>query len=409
LDTWLRRLDPSEQEEILIDILGGVPNPMLEALLLERMRISSSKKINPNAGNRLFTTSLYGLVEYNSPNNRFGTELGLRVDHFHLVGKDGFSIQTRPALNPRLNMDFNIFKNRGFVQSFDISVGTGLFSSINSAVVFAEEKYNITEMKPNRSWTSVAGTRLELGNGFIVNIEGYYKYIYDRTYVPINFNNLEEFVVEPQFNGIGRVWGIDLLLQKLQSRYFDGWLSYSFNFARYLDPDGGLSNLGLSGGNMGDDWYFPTYHRFHNLNLVLNIRPRPNINIYTRLGIASGLQLPRRIGDRPMSYPVYVYEGFGSSENKFIEKYFWPSVNDENNRSTPSLPMDIKFSLFGKNSTGKVRFEVYVALENVLALLYTAKGNTTFNEYTGEVNTGSDSASYEIPIPIPSFSFKISY
>jgi hypothetical protein len=409
LDTWLINLDPSEQEEILKDIMGDIDNPMIEALLLEKMRISSSKSINPNAGNRMFTTSGYGLVEYNSPNNRFGAELGLRVDHFHLIGKDGFSIQTKPALNPRLNIDFNVFKNRGFVQSFDISVGTGLFSSINSAVVFAEEKYNITEMKPNRSWTSVAGTRLELGSGFIVNIEGYYKYIFDRTYVPVDFNNIKEFVVEPQFNGIGRVWGIDLLLQKLQSRYFDGWLSYSFNWARYLDPDGGFSNLGLSGGNRGDDWYFPSYHRFHNLNLVLNIRPRPNINFYTRLGIASGLQLPRRIGDRPISYPVYMYEGFGSSANKFIEKYIWPSVNDENNRSTVSLPMDIKFSLFGKNSTGKVRFEVYVALENVLALLYTAKGNTSFNEYTGEVNTGSDAAAYEIPIPRPSFGFKISY
>jgi hypothetical protein len=415
LDTWLSRLEPSEQEEILRDILGDVPDPLLEMFkgYLQdnniNIRISSSKKINPNAGNRMLTTSGYGLVEYISPNNRFGAELGLRVDHFHLTGKDGFSIQTKPALNPRLNIDFNVFKNHGFVQSFDISVGTGLFSSINSAVVFAEEKYNVTEMKPNRSWTSVMGTRLELGSGFIVNIESYYKYVYDRTYVPINFNNLEEFVVEPQFNGIGRVWGFDLLLQKLQSRYFDGWLSYSFNWAKYRDPDGGLSNLGLSGGNMGDDWYFPSYHRFHNLNLVLNIRPKPNINIYTRFGLASGLQLPRRIGDKPTRYPVYVYEGFGSSANKFIEKYFWPSISDENNRSTLSLPMDIKFSLFGKNSTGKVRFEVYVELENVLALLYTAKGNTSFNEYTGEVNTGSDTATYEIPIPIPSFGFKISY
>jgi hypothetical protein len=406
MDTWLRRLGNAEQEMIFNDM--GITDEGLKNLLREYIRISSPQKVEPNALNRMFTTSAYGLVEYNSPNNRLGTELGLRVDHFYLIGKDGFSLQTKPSLNPRLNIDFNVFKNRGFVQSLDLSLGTGLFSSINSSAMFAEEKYNISEGKANRSWTSVAGTRLELGGGIIFNFEAYYKHIFDRTYIPVNLG-IDEVDIQPKFNGIGRVWGIDLLLQKLQSRYFDGWLSYSFNWARYRDPDGVISNIGLSGGNLGDDWYYPSYHRFHNLNLVLNIRPRPNINIYTRFGLASGQQLQRRITDRPLSYPVYIYEGEGSPNNQFIEKYLWPSVRDENNRTTPSLPMDIKFSIFGKNNTGKVRYEIYVALENVLSLLYTAKGNTSFNQYTGEVDSGSDSASYEIPIPIPSFGFKISY
>jgi hypothetical protein len=407
MDTQLSRLEDRDMQEAILDDMG-ITNPMLRELLRNNVRVSSSKGLDPNAGNQMFTSSGYGLVEYNSPNNRFGAELGLRIDHFYLIGKDGFSLQTKPALNPRLNVDFNIFKNKGFVQSFDLSLGTGLFSSINSAAIFAEERYNISEAKANRSWTSVIGTKLELNGGFIVNIEAYYKHIFDRTYIPINLG-IEEFEIQPHFNGVGKVWGFDILLQKLQSRYIDGWISYSYNWAKYRDPDGSYSGIGISGGNMGGDWYFPTYHRFHNLNVVLNIRPKPNINIYTRFGLASGQQLVRRLTDRPLSYPVYVYEGPGSPDNKFIEKYYWPSVRDENNRTSPSLPMDIKFSLFGRNNTGKVRFEVYVALENVLALLYTAKGNTSFNSYTGEVDTGSNSASYEIPIPIPSFGFKISY
>jgi hypothetical protein len=406
MDTMLGNLDSDTQNVILDDM--GIINPALRELLKNYMRVSSTRTLNPDAGNRMYTTSGYGLVEYISPNNRFGAELGLRVDHFYLIGKDDFSLQSKPAFNPRLNVDFNVSRNQGLVQSFDLSLGTGLFSSINSSVVVAEKKYNITDIKPNRSWTSVAGARLEWGDGFIFNLEGYYKHVFDRTYIPISLG-IDDFDIQPKYDGIGRVWGIDLLLQKLQSRYFDGWLSYSFNWAKYRDPDGGLSNIGISGGNKGDDWYFPSYHRFHNLNLVFNIRPRPSINIYTRFGLASGLQLPRRIGDAPGSYPVYVYEYAGSPNNKFIEKYYWPFVYDENNRTTPSIPMDIKLSIFGKNYAGKVRYEVYVALENVLSLLYTAKGNTSFNAYTGEIDTGSDNASYEIPIPIPSFGFKISY
>jgi hypothetical protein len=71
--------------------------------------------------------------------------------------------------------------------------------------------------------------------------------------------------------------------------------------------------------------------------------------------------------------------------------------------------MDIKFSILGSSNKGKTRYELYVAVENVLALVYNAEGNTSFNSYTGEVDTGSMSAAYEMPIPIPSFGFKINY
>jgi len=71
--------------------------------------------------------------------------------------------------------------------------------------------------------------------------------------------------------------------------------------------------------------------------------------------------------------------------------------------------MDLKFSFFGVNKYGKSRYEIYIAIENVLGLLYTGQGNKSFNAYTGEIDEGSLSASYDIPIPIPSFGFKISY
>ena len=161
--------------------------------------------------------------------------------------------------------------------------------------------------------------------------------------------------------------------------------------------------MGISGGTRGDEWYFPSYHRFHNLNLVFNFKPIPRINLYTRFGIASGAQIAKIVGPIT-SYPVYVLE-----DGIFIEKYRRATEPDENNRTTPSLPLDFKFSILGNNERGKSRYELYVAVENALALLYTAQGNTSFNSYTGEEDTGSNSASYELPIPIPSFGFKLSY
>jgi hypothetical protein len=401
----LRALNENEQNNIFSQLGIDEDAILVRNFLKENLFVNFPAKYEPDLGNKLFTTSGYILAEYHTPDNRLKTELGLRVDHLYLAG-DGFTLQSKPALNPRLNLDYNIFKNRWIFQSLDISAGTGLFSSVNDNIASAEKNYNLTEAKPNRSWTSVFGARLEFPEGLSFNIEAYYKYIFDRTYVPVTFN-LEELDIRPRFDGEGRVWGIDILLQKLQSRYWDGWLSYSFSWAQYRDPSGILDGMGLSGGNRGDDWYFPSYHRFHNLNLVLNVKPVPRINIYTRFGLASGVQISRRIGNSPISYPVYVSEG---GTGYFIEKYYWPSQRDENNRTTPSFLLDIKFSLLGKNNdTKKTRSELYVAVENVLALLYTSQGNTSFNQYTGQVDTGSMSASYDIPIPIPSFGFKYSY
>jgi len=402
--------DPETQKALFDDM--HIDNPVIQEMISPYLLIIHPRKYNPDAGNNMFTTSAYGLVEYHTPASRFKTELGLRVDHYYMAG-EGFSLQSKPAAGPRLNVDFNVFKNMGYVQSFDISAGTGLFSSMNNNVFIAEEQFNISEIKPNRAWTSVLGTRFEFLSGIVLNVEGYYKYIFDRMYTLVNIQTVtdpENPEVLPYFNGEGRVWGIDLLLQKMQSRYWDGWISYSFNWTKYRNPDGGNSDMVIAGdGVRGNDWRFPNFHRFHNLNLVLNIKPISKINIYTRFGLASGVQIARRVASGPQSYPVYVYDADNPQDNKFIELFRWPSERDENNRTTPSLPLDVKVSIFGKKNNGKVLYEVYVAIENVLALLYSAQGNTSFNQYTGEVDTGSTTASYEIPIPIPSFGFKISY
>jgi hypothetical protein len=252
----------------------------------------------------------------------------------------------------------------------------------------------------------VLGTKITFPEGLSFNIEGYYKYIFNRMYIPVDLG-LNGLDVRPQFNGKGSVWGIDIMLQKLQSRYWDGWLSYSYSWAKYRDPSSHNAGLGISGGTRGNDWYFPNFHRFHNLNLVVNVKPAPKFNIYTRFGLASGTQLARRTASGPTPYPVLMYEDSGGL--KLVQRYYWPSVRDENNRTTPTLTLDLKFSYFGENRTGKTRYEIYLAVENALSLVYTEQGNTSFNSYTGVVDTGSNSASYGLPIPIPSFGFKLSY
>jgi hypothetical protein len=208
--------------------------------------------------------------------------------------------------------------------------------------------------------------------------------------------------VEFKFDGEGIIWGFDLMLQKFTSRYWDGWVSYSFTHARYRNPQGVEADAVVGGEeSAGDRWYYPSFHRFHTLNLVLNIKPVDHFNIAARLGFASGT--PRREVDAITPYPVRLPDG------SIIEKWKRAEVYSDTARTGFSVPLDLKFSFYGFNRAGKTRSEIYVAIENLLSLVYTPKSNTTFNSYTGKENEGSDDADYELPIPLISFGFKWSY
>jgi len=386
---------------------------------LEDLRIIKPNRFNSEVTNHGFTTSAYGLVEYASPNQRIGAELGLRVDHLYFMGRN-FNIQTKPTLNPRLNIDFGIIKNYGYIDSLTATIGSGLFSSINSLICFFDpDQFDIgqsisfddVDFKFNRSWTSVIGFKLDFLDKYSFNIEGYYKKVFDRAYLTASFSN-GKIVPAFRFDGIGEVWGYDLQLQRLESRYFDGWISYTYTWAKYHDPS---FSMGISNGSTdsSDDWYYPSFHRFHNCNIVLNIKPTSWFNIGIRFGFASG-QPRDKVSDKIESYPVIQTDENGTpvldeaGEPVIIQKYRRDSWYDENERGAWSLPLDIKFTFFLANKDGRSSMEIYAAAENVLAPVYRPTRNTSFNEYTGKEDTGGGMG-FVLTIPMISFGFKWRY
>jgi hypothetical protein len=360
--------------------------------------------------NQQYNSSAYTLLEYSQGDKKFGAELGLRLDHLYFIGKD-FAIRTRPVYNPRLNLDFGILQNRGPIDSLSLTLGAGLFSSRYDGIDGIERNMGIGDfdLKPNRSATSVLGARIDFSGGISFNIEGYYKYVFDRGYSSTGLDPGTSKVVQKiLFDGEGHIGGFDFQLQKMSSRYWDGWISYSFNYARYRDPHAVPEGINLnSDGGRGNDWYYPSFHRFHTLNLVVNYKPVKRINIYTRFGLASGAPL-NELGEKE-SIAVQQLNKDGTPTGEWIEVWTRNSRYSDTNRTTWSIPLDLKLSILSFNRNGKSQYELYVAVEGVLSLLGAGKGNTTFNSYTGEENSGSMSAVYEIPIPIPSFGFRWSY
>ncbi len=367
-------------------------------LYMGSVYVNAPYAFNSSSSNGTLFSSAYMLGEYASPRKRFGAELGLRLDHLYFMGK-GFTLQTKPVLNPRLNLDWLIAQDAGIFDAVSATIGTGLFSSItdNISSIQSSDGFSDFALKQNRSWTSVAGVKVDFLN-YSINLEGYYKHIFDRAYSSLESDDLSQTLgIERRFDGRARVWGIDLMLQRTSSRYWDGWISYSFNHARYRNP---------SSGDYTADWYYPSFHRFHNLNLVLNIKPTSRFNISTRFGFASGA--PKSVVGAVTSYPVVVVND-GGTPIDIIQKYKRESAYSDAERDGFALTWDIKFSFFVHNRTGRSRMELYFAVENVLAMIQTRRTNTTFNPYTGREDQGSRSASYQLPIPMPSIGFKWSY
>jgi hypothetical protein len=199
------------------------------------------------------------------------------------------------------------------------------------------------------------------------------------------------------------------MLQKFESRYWDGWLSYTFTHARYHEPERPSRTLDSSGATriVDSGWYYPFFHRFHNLNMVLNFKPVKNFNIYTRLGLASGRPKPE-VG-KVTSYDVVMLDANGVPTGQVIKKYHRDVYYSDDSRTTWSIPMDLKLSYITYNPGNKVQTEMYLAAENLLSLVYVAQANTSFNTYTGQENTGSDSANYEMPVPMASIGIRWSF
>jgi hypothetical protein len=360
----------------------------------------SFPRIFPDVENNGFFSGLYSLLEYKDPAGRFAAEAGLRLDHLYFIGNN-FTLQTMPAFNPRLNFDYYLLRNKGFIDLLTVTAGVGLFSSMNDGIAYIDRSYGLNDfdLKQNRSITSIAGTKIDFLKNWIFTLEFYYKYVFDRAY-SVNIADEEMAVVRYNFDGEGHIWGFDIMLQKIEGRLIDGWISYSFNYAYYHDPKSIEAFIGASFEDRTNNWYYPQFHRFSNLNLVLNFKPMQRFNIYTRFGFASGVP-KSRYGN---VIPYKIMEG-----GKMVTKYKRTSTYSDTERSSISLPMDIKLSWFFPYPNNKVQTEVYLAIENALSLIYRPKGNTTLNPYTGEEEEGGSGASFELPIPMVSFGFKWTY
>ncbi len=360
---------------------------------------------NQAENNRLLNSFLYANSELSIIPELLAVDIGCRLDHSFLMGENDFSLNTYPVPGPRLNLTFTPPWSNNFFLDNTFSIGSGLFSKnpFESVAINAGLGLEDFEIAIPKTFMNLIGWETSFPLGFRFKIEAYYKFIFDRFYSNSVINeSTDEQETRIHNDGIGHAGGFDFLLDRKTSRHFDGLLSYSFIYARYYYPeaDGVKSAI-----NPREEWYFPSFHRYHTLHLLLNIKPVRSMTLTVKLSFATGTP-KTEFGEKEMFV--------GSIENPdgstaVAEMYSRKSFYSDTLRQNISLPLDVKLSFnnFFKNS--RLRWEGYIAVQDLLApLLYSILPGENVNT---SIWSGEDQAapSAAFSIPLPSIGFELSY
>ncbi len=367
-------------------------------------RVSVDLSVNQN---QVFNTFTYLNFKFNIIPSVLELETGIRIDHFYMQGI-GVTLNTYPVANPRLMLSFTPVKNLEYLESIVLSLGVGLFSKIPIESSIIEERFGISDfdVQQPKTLTALTGIEINLPLDFKIKLEGYYKFYFHRFYfnTVVNSDNQTEFKVHS--DGVGHAGGFDILIQRKVSRWIDGWLSYSFIFAKYFNPSTDNENDPRTfRGEPTGSWYYPSFHRWHNLNLVLNIKPVNWFTISFSMSFASGN--PRNKLSSEM-FPALLSDGSTVLEMyRTISKYH--EIDGDSIRNGFSIPIDLAFRFHFYFPFTKIKFEAYIAAEDIIVMTYSANLNPpSIDKYTGREVTGQ-SASFNIGFPIPSIGIKVNF
>lgn len=351
-------------------------------------------------GIKTFNTAAFALWNYGSDESLLSGEIGLRVEHAYLTG-DGVDINSKVDINPRATVHVTPWRDMGEISKVTFTTGAGLFSAIPfESVMVSEDVIIEDDFKMDRVLFGVLGAELVLKSNWKFSLEGYYKHYLNRLYVINDMRNPVNVTSEAIMDGKGYTAGFDFMAQKSIGEKWNGYLTYSFIYAKYKNPRTPEypDQTGLHGEPL-DEWFFPSFHRFNTLNMIVNYKPVPTWTITVKGTLATGT--PRTDGEK-FCYPALGPDG------QIMQRYSRSHFYSDTLRTDISCPVDIRIAHNGtfKNHP-KWKWEWYLGAEDVFMNLYSPKTTEGFDQTTGKAS--SSDANFGIGIPMISLGCRISY
>lgn len=358
--------------------------------------------------NCLSDTAGFVTWNYGTDTSLINSEIGLRAEFINVFNPDtGFNKILLPEICPRATLTVTPWRDIGKLKKASITTGTGIFVSTPREIEILSDDFTFHDdiLKPNTALFAVLGGEAEFEDNWKFKLETYYKYYLSRMYWygvsdpmsngPTQYN--------AKTDGKGHVFGIDAMLEKTKGKHWDGYISYSFVYTRFLNPAGTYSGKYVEPimCDVVNEWYYPDYHRFHTLNLVSNWHFGKGWTFTLKAALATGT--PKKKNGDLTCYASTMEDG------TVVQRYTRSSVYSDVLRNEISCPVDIRISYQWMSHDDKVKWEFYFAAQDIFVNLYSPKGDKSYNSHTGKMSDVRDSVDFNIGLPMPSLGLKVQF
>lgn len=212
----------------------------------------------------LYTTLTLGLTD------KFTLYPGLRFTYYTNPTEDAENFE-RGVIDPRLRATWNIFENTTF------KGGAGIYSQAPGPAE-TDKVFGNPVLSPERSVHTSLGVAQGLPRDVTVEVTGFYKYLWDVVAPSDRFVTRPDGEPGPEItsnDGIGRIYGGELLLRKNLTKNFYGWLSYTLMRSEVKEAD-------------DEPWILFDFDQTHILTAILSYKLPYNWQVGARFRLVSG-------------------------------------------------------------------------------------------------------------------------
>ena len=196
------------------------------------------------------------------------------------------------AIDPRLWIRYRLADRTRLKGS------VGLYSQAPNGTDFDDPPFGTPGLRFQRAFQTSAGVEQRFGSVWSGDLVAYFNRRYDVVVSPGQIlTNADGSVTREQFSndGLGRAYGLELLLRHQVTRSFSGWLAYTLN----------RSLVRRSG---GDDYILSAFDETHILALVATWRPGAHWELGGRFRYVTG---------RPITPVRHPHDTYSADANRF--------------------------------------------------------------------------------------------
>ncbi len=359
-------------------------------------------------GNCILNNAAFVTWTFGADKDLIQSEIGVRGEFMQLWNREeNFSVNFIPDVCPRATFTLTPWHDIGKLDKASFTFGAGLFASVPRDIMIFDKSMGLEDFEShtNRAIFGVLGADAVLTDGWKFKVESYYRHYLNRiyTYKVTDALNPYDSTLDSKIgtDGKGHVFGVDAMIENKINEKWDGYISYSFVNSRMKNPAGIKSGESTSSNEPLDEWYYPSFHRFHTMNLVSNWHFGSGYTFTLKGTLASGAPKDR-LGD------VTCFAA-KTEDGTVVQRYTQSSVYSDTLRTSISFPIDVRLSKQWKSNNGKTSYEWYVGIQDLLSMFYRPKGDKSFNSYTGKMSDNDAKSDYSLGFPLPSVGFKVKF